>query len=118
MNNPLIKTQIEPEGRFITIIIDHGTANSIISALNKEFDIRRFYFNSARGMTLIKSKIIGDFIFVEKDIITIVVQADISNRIFEYVYNLLDVNNRPGSFIYMGETAYISKFSFESKKDN
>ncbi|MGB9599298.1 MAG: hypothetical protein ACP5QK_09750 [Myxococcota bacterium] len=99
------------DGKFITLITSGENSSKIINELKSRFNIDKFFYNSARGLTVVDSRLVGKFFYVEKSIQTILLTDDLADTVFEFLYNYLDISNRPGSFMYMGEIRYLTELN-------
>lgn len=108
--------KIGKNGKFITVISGSEKCPAIIEELTKRFNINRFIYNSARGLTVVDSRLIGKFFYVEKGILNILLEDEIADDVFEFIYDYLDISNTPGSFIYMGELKSLTEFNVSPPK--
>jgi len=104
-------------GRFITVIGSGEIFTDLISKLKEKYGINEFFNNSARGVTIIDSNIIGKFIYIEKGILTILVDEGISDDVFGFIYQYLDITNKPGSFMYMGEVNHLTQLTLNNSSN-
>ncbi len=109
MSSPEFLKQNSKKGKFITIITGRDTTDKIIEEVRNKFGISRFTWNTARGLTVVDSRIIGKFFYVEKSIVTILTDDEIAEKVFEFLYNYLEVESKPGSFMYMGEVKNLTE---------
>jgi hypothetical protein len=104
-------------GRFITVIGSKEVFEDLISKLREKYGVNEFFHNSARGITIIDSNIIGKFIYIEKGILTVLVDEGISDDVFGFIYEYLDIQNKPGSFIYMGEVNHLIQLALNNSSN-
>ncbi len=109
MNNSDFIMQHSRQGKFITLITNKDIIEEISDKLHKEFGITRFITNSARGFTVVDSRIIGNLFYVERSILTIFTDDKEAEEIFSFLYNYLEIDKKPGSFMYMGITKNITE---------
>lgn len=96
-------------GKFITVITEVDNTDKVINGLRNNFNLNSFIIHSARGLTVINSKIIGKFLYVEKVIITILASNEVADSIFEFIYDSLEMLTKAGSFVYMGDVSNLTE---------
>ncbi len=95
-NPTLIKSKL------ISAILPKGVALNVIRKLKEEKNINTVTLNYARGtgkLTAIKYK--KSVVQREQEILTVVVEEERSEEIFEYIYEQADVNKPHGGLMYM-----------------
>lgn len=90
------------ETKLITAILPKGTSLRVIKMLKQEMALTTANFNYARGLgKLTPAKYRGVGEQSEKEILTVVVDAARSDEIFEYIYDVAQINRPHGGFIHM-----------------
>ncbi len=88
--------------KMITAILPKGIALNLIDKLKSEKGLTAANFSYARGMgklTPAKYRGIGEQ--TEKEILSVVVEAERGDEIFEYLFHESDINRPHGGIIYM-----------------
>jgi len=88
--------------KLITAILPKGVALNITGLLRTEKGIATANFVFARGvgrMTPLKHRGIGEQ--TEREMLTVVVPEERGEEIFEYIYNVAEIDKPHGGFIYM-----------------
>ena len=94
--------QMRDKQKLITCILPRGVAIDVVKTLKDERGIITANINTARGMgklTPLAYRGVGGQ--TEKDILNIVVPTDQSDELFEYIYELADINRPHGGIIFM-----------------
>jgi nitrogen regulatory protein PII len=100
-----MKKQFHPaliKSKLISAILPKGVALNLIRKLKEEKNINTATLNYARGtgkMMQIKHR--TNVVEREQEILTVVVEEDRSEEIFEYIYVEADVNRPHGGLMYM-----------------
>jgi len=88
--------------KLITAILPKGTSLDVVDKLKHEKLLTTANFNYARGMgKLTPAKYRGVGETSEKEVLTVVVEEAQADEIFEYIYNIADINRPHGGIIYM-----------------
>lgn len=88
--------------KVITCILPKGRALRIARALTKERGLTAVDIHYARGhgrLTPLRYRGIGET--SEKEVLTVAVAAGQADEIFEYIYELADINRPHGGLMYM-----------------
>ena len=88
--------------RLITAILPKGVALQVVDLLKNEKNIITANLIYARGvgkMTPLKHRGMGEQ--SEREILTAVVSEDRGEEIFEYIFNVAEINKPHGGFIFM-----------------
>ncbi len=99
------------EKKLITCILPHGLALDVVQKLKDEKDIIEANVNNARGMgkpTLQAHRGVGEQ--TEKEILTVVVPSDQADELFEYIFDMANINRPHGGLIYMCRLKQASSF--------
>ena len=90
------------KSKLISAILPKGVALGVIRKLREEKYINAANMNYARGNgRLIPIKHGSGVIEPEKEILTVVVEEERGEEIFEYIYLLADINKPHGGLMYM-----------------
>jgi nitrogen regulatory protein PII len=90
------------EQKIITCILPKGRANPVLKVLYKECGLTAVDIHYARGsgrITPLRYRGIGET--SEKEILTVAVPADEADEMFEYIYELAEINQPHGGLMYM-----------------
>ena len=99
------------ETKLITAILPKGVSMGVIKKLREEKNIITANMNYARGTgKLTPLKYRDAVVEREKEILTIVVNENISDEIFEYVYITADINKPHGGVMYMHPLASSTEY--------
>lgn len=99
------------ETKLITAILPKGVSMRVIKKLREEKNIITANMNFARGTgKLTPLKYRDPVVEREKEILTIVVNENISDEIFEYVYITADINKPHGGVMYMHPLASSTEY--------
>lgn len=77
-----------------------------------EFGIKRFNFSHARGESM-HDKPLKSSVFHEKDVFQVIVNADQAEEVFNALYFKLQLDERPGSFIFQEDLIQVSSTAVE-----
>jgi len=97
--------------KLITAILPKGRALDVVDKLEHEKQLTTANFNYARGMgklTPVKYRGVGEQ--SEKEVFTVVVDESRADEIFEYIYNIADINRPHGGLIYMQKLMQSTDF--------
>lgn len=99
------------KSKLISAILPKGVALGVIRKLRKEKNINAVNMNYARGNGRLipiihKSGVVEH----EKEILTVVVEEEHSEEIFEYIYILADINKPHGGLMYMHSLIQSSEY--------
>ncbi len=101
----LIKTKL------ISAILPKGIALSLIRKLKEEKNINTVTLNYARGTgKLIAIRNRKNVVEREQEILTVIVEEERSEEIFEYLYEQADVNKPHGGLMYMYSLKQSSEY--------
>ena len=90
------------KSKLITAILPKGVSLNVVSRLKKEKDVRTANFCYARGIgkiTAEKARLGGEE--REREILSVVVDEERGDEIYEYVYHAADMNKPHGGIMYM-----------------
>jgi len=99
------------ETKLITAILPKGVSLHVIKMLKQEKSLTRANFNYARGMgklTPVKYRGVGEQ--SEKEMLTVVIDKEQADDIFEYIYDLAEINRPHGGMIYMQKLMQSTDF--------
>ena len=99
------------EKKLITCILPHGLALDVVQKLKDEKGIIEANVNNARGRgkpTLQAHRGVGEQ--TEKEILTVVVPSDQADELFEYIFDMANINRPHGGLIYMCRLKQASSF--------
>jgi nitrogen regulatory protein PII len=88
----------------ITVILPKGKGLPLLKSLKEEKNVVAATLNFARGvgkMTPLRFRGVGEQ--SEKEIIIVVVSAELSEDIYEYLFNTAGINNPHSGIIYMNK---------------
>ncbi|MDH5612547.1 MAG: hypothetical protein OEY66_08855 [Gammaproteobacteria bacterium] len=107
------------ETKLITAILPKGTSLRVIKMLKQEMALTTANFNYARGLgKLTPAKYRGVGEQSEKEILTVVVEQPRADEIFEYIFDVAEINRPHGGFIYMQRLLQSTEFALpETVKD-
>ena len=90
------------ETKLITAVLPKGVSLSVIRKLKHEMALTTVNFNYARGMgKLTPAKYRGVGEQSEKEMLSVVVEKERADAIFEYIYDVAEINRPHGGMIYM-----------------
>ena len=90
------------ESKLITAILPKGVSLGVIKKLKEEKNIITANVNFARGTgKLTPLKYREDVVEREKEILTVIVNKENCDEIFEYVFNIADIDKPHGGVMYM-----------------
>ena len=98
----LNKMQISSDQKLISCILPHGIALDVIRKLKDEKNIVTAYAKNARGMgrlAPLEHRGVGEE--TEKEILYVVVPTETSDELFEYIFDIAEINRPHGGIIYM-----------------
>lgn len=97
--------------KMINAILPKGVARNVVSMLRQEKGITTANFNYARGvgkLTPMKYRGVGEQ--SEKEMLSVVVAEEQSDEIFEYIYNIAEINRPHGGLMYMHALSLSSEY--------
>ena len=97
--------------KMISAILPKGVVRDVVCMLRKEKGITTANFNYARGigkLTPMKYRGVGEQ--SEKEILTVVVDEAQGDEIFEYIYNVAEINRPHGGLMYMHSLSLSSEY--------
>jgi len=95
-------TPVLKESKLIAAILPKGISLAVIEKLRLEKNINTAQVNYARGSgKLTPLKYRDEVVEREKEILTVIVEAERSEEIFKYIYEHADVNKPHGGLMYM-----------------
>lgn len=97
--------------KLITGIFPKGTGIDVLKKLKEEKGIITANVDSARGMghlTPQRHRGIGEQ--SEKEILNVVIESDRADEIFEYIYEVAEINRPHGGLIYMARLRQSSPY--------
>ncbi|MBT7410320.1 MAG: hypothetical protein HN826_11505, partial [Methylococcales bacterium] len=90
------------ETKLITAVLPKGASLQVIKMLKQEKSLTTANFNYARGMgklTPVKYRGVGEQ--SEKEMLTVVIDKEHADDIFEYIYEVAEINRPHGGLLYM-----------------
>ena len=100
------------ESKLITAILPKGVSLDVIKKLKEEKNISTANVNYARGTgKLTPLKYRDDVVEREKEILTVIVSKENCDEIFEYVYNMADIDKPHGGVMYMYSLGKSTEYS-------
>ena len=99
------------ETKLITAILPKGVSLHVIKMLKQEKSLTTANFNYARGMgklTPVKYRGVGEQ--SEKEMLTVVTDKEHADDVFEYIYDLAEINRPHGGMIYMQKLMQSTDF--------
>lgn len=97
--------------KLISAVLPKGVALEVITKLKDEKNIIAANLNYARGTgKLTPLKYREDIVEREKEVLTVVVDEERGDEIFEYIYDVADVNKPHGGLIYMHPLLHSSEY--------
>ena len=97
--------------KLISAILPKGVALSLIRKLKEEKNINTVTLNYARGTgKLIAIKSRKNVVEREQEILTVLVEEERCEEIFEYIYEQADVNKAHGGLMYMHPLQQSSEY--------
>jgi hypothetical protein len=104
--------------KLITCVLPKGIAGHVVKRLKTEMQIITANINSARGMgKLTPDAHRGTGEQMEKDILSVVVEADRAEEIFDYLFRAADIDRPHGGIIYMNAMSLASHYSLPALPD-
>jgi len=100
------------EKKIITCILSKGAAIDVIRKLKEDKGIITSNVQSARGMgklTPMAYRGVGEQ--TEKEILTIAVETDIADEIFEYIYAVAEIDRPHGGIIFIAKLQHASTYT-------
>ncbi len=96
--------------KIITCLIpkEHSKALDVAKLLHDEKGIDSTSVNSGRGSG---SRTLSYGAWVEVDILTVIVNEEMSQEVFEYILDKADINRPHGGFIIQGDLAKATPFT-------
>ncbi len=97
--------------KLITCLLPKGVALGIVKALKEEKGIFKANINSARGLgkiTPLAYRGVGEQ--SENEILTVVVEYQLADEIFEFIYEEADINRPHGGMMYQCDLQKSSPF--------
>jgi len=108
-------TQFKPNlisSKLISAILPKGVALEVIKKLREEKNISSAILNYARGTgKLTPLKYRESVVEREKEILTVIVEADRSEEIFEYIFEIAGINKPHGGLMHMHELLQSSTYT-------
>lgn len=105
----------EIDRKQITCVLSKGKALAIVELLKKEKGIESTNVHTGRGIATSKSVAYG--VWTEQDILTIVVNADRVDEIFDYLYEKVGIQDAPGGFMYQVALNRATEFTLPEIPD-
>ncbi|MBT5027798.1 MAG: hypothetical protein HOL15_01160 [Nitrospinaceae bacterium] len=111
MNNNLIK-----DIKRITCFLPKGAGISLVEKLHSEKNIDSTNVHTGRGLRTVES--VKDYgAWSEQDILTVVVDANRADEIFEFIFFQGELNKPAGGFIYQTSLTQSSHYALPSIED-
>ena len=99
------------QSKLISAILPKGVARGVISQLKEEKNIITANLNYARGTgKMTPNKYRSTVVEPEKEILTVVVHEARADEIFEYIYDVANINKPHGGLIYMYPLLHSSEY--------
>lgn len=99
------------ETKLITAILPKGVSLHVIKMLKQEKALTTANFNYARGMgklTPVKYRGVGEQ--SEKEMLTVIIDKESADDVFEYIYDVAEINRPHGGIIYMQKLMQSTDF--------
>lgn len=97
--------------KLISCILPKGVASGVVSRLKEVYGLLASNINNARGVGKITPLAYRDFAGQsEKEILSVVVDAEEADTVFEFIYHEADINRPHGGIMYMHPLARTSKY--------
>ena len=106
---PLIAS---PKQKTIICILPKGRATKVLEVLVRERGLTAVDIHYARGVgriTPLQHRGIGET--SEREVLTVAVNADDADEVFEFIYEIADVNRPHGGLMYMHDQYASTGFS-------
>ena len=104
--------------KLITCILPKGIANNVIRALKEEKNILSGNINNARGIGLIKTaKFRGFGQEAEREILTVTVDVQRADEIFEFLFHKAEIDRPEGGLILVHELGRCTTFTLPDLPD-
>ena len=103
---------INTGGKAITAILPKGKARSLVDQLVHEHGVDQVNVHHARGMgklTPHRHRGVGET--TEKEVVTVIADADDADELFEFIFFSADINRPHGGLIFMQPTYATTGFS-------
>jgi nitrogen regulatory protein PII len=99
------------ETKLITAVLPKGVSLHVIKMLKQEKHLTTANFNYARGLgKLTPAKYRGVGEQSEKEMLTVVIDKERADDIFEYIYEVAEVNRPHGGLIHMQKLIQSTDF--------
>jgi hypothetical protein len=95
--------------RQITCFLPRGKAGEIVGRLNAEKRIPSASVTSGRGRALVDTPSFGEW--VEVDILTVIVDRERADEIFEFVFDAGDVDRMHGGLMYQNRLTQATRYA-------
>ncbi len=96
---------IQTGGKLITAILPKGKAKALVNQLVHELGINRVNVHHARGLgklTPQRHRGVGET--TEKEIVTVIADAENADELFEHIFFSADINRPHGGLVFMQPT--------------
>jgi len=103
--------QVNTNQKLISCILPRGTALDVLQKLKDEKNIIEASVHNARGMGKLTPQAhrgIGEQ--TEKELLNVAVPGDRAEELFEYIYDIANINRPHGGIIYMCKLQQSSPF--------
>ena len=102
--------QLDDNNKLITCFLPKGTGIDVIEKLKNEKGIVTANVNSARGIGKFTrlGKGLGEQ--TEKDLVSVIVSSDQADEIFEYIYDIANINRPHGGIIFTSNLQYSTPY--------
>ena len=104
--------KVRTKHKMITAILPKGNAQKLVEKLVHEHGISRVNVNHARGIgriTPLRHRGIGET--TEKEIVTVLIENERAEEIFEYIFYEADINRPHGGLLYQQPTFAATEFN-------
>jgi nitrogen regulatory protein PII len=99
------------KSKLISAILPKGVALSLIRKLKEEKNINIVTLNYARGTgKLIATKHRKNVVEREQEILTVIVEEERCEEIFEYIYEQANINKAHGGLMYMHPLIHSTEY--------
>lgn len=97
--------------KLITCILPNGSGRPVLNALKQEHAIVSANINHARGsgrLTPLAYRGVGEQ--TEKEVLTVVVDADLADAVFEFIFYEARINRPHGGLMFQSHLHHASRY--------
>ncbi len=95
----------------VICVLPNGKGIPMAKRLNEEKGIQSINIHTGRGRSTAVSEAVSFGQYAEVDIISVVVEEEIADEIFEFIFFEADINKPHGGFIYMAPAEQATAFT-------